>query len=256
MNPTPAPVSLLPLLIFLFFVYLLPSLFLYLVANKSKTKGGWLAWIPVARLLLLCRMGRISPWWSLTAMIPVLGIVALFVLCYHMPKCLGVRWQRRLLAAIPVVGFFYIGYLAFHYKPALDAEGRVAGVQPLRTNTTQEIAAIVVCFFAAIPLVGMEVAMAVPAFKHVRATAQEVSVQNNLRQLSRAADRYFIETGETLVRYEDLVGPGKFVAELRSAGGENYETAFRVITAGQTYYSLLVPALDRRVVFNSEQGSP
>jgi hypothetical protein len=132
-EPTPAPVSLLPLLIFLFFVYLLPSLFLYLVANKSKTKGGWLAWIPVARLLLLCRMGRISPWWSLTAMIPVLGIVALFVLCYHMPKCLGVRWQRRLLAAIPVVGFFYIGYLAFHYKPALDAEGRVAGAASRQT---------------------------------------------------------------------------------------------------------------------------
>lgn len=259
MTPAPTPpYGLISFLLVLFLGYIYPSLCLYKIANKAKTEGGWLAWVPGANLVLLCRLGRVSPWWALATTVPFLGIIPMIALFYHMPKCLGVRRTGRILAAIPIVGFFYVGYLAFFFKPALDAEGRVAGVEPLRINTTQEIAAAALCMFLAILMLGLETAMAVPAFKKVRDTAREVAVQNNLRQLSCAADEYFIETGETLVRYGDLVGPDKPVKELKSVAGEDYQTVFRVISAGQTYYSILVPALDRRVSYSAAQngGAP
>ncbi|WP_199226824.1 hypothetical protein [Opitutus sp. ER46] len=70
--------------------------------------------------------------------------------------------------------------------------------------------------------VGLVAAMAIPAFQKVRASSQDKAVLNNLRQLSSAADQYYLETGKTTATYDDLVGPDKYVRQLHSVAGEDY----------------------------------
>jgi len=92
--------------------------------------------------------------------------------------------------------------------------------------------------------------MAIPAFNKVRATSQKNVVTNNLRQISSAADQYFLETGFTTVAYTDLVGSGKYISQLNKAGSEDYAAAFGTITLGYTSLTISVPALAASVGYD------
>lgn len=70
--------------------------------------------------------------------------------------------------------------------------------------------------------IGMMSAMAIPAFQKVRANSADTAIENNLRQLSAAADQYYLETGKDTAAYDDVVGPGKFIESLEPVAGEDY----------------------------------
>lgn len=70
--------------------------------------------------------------------------------------------------------------------------------------------------------VGMLAAMAIPAFQKVRVASQEKAILNNLRQLSAAADQYYLENGTDKAQFKDLVGPDKYIKSLTPVVGEDY----------------------------------
>lgn len=76
-------------------------------------------------------------------------------------------------------------------------------------------------------IIGLLAAMAIPAFQKVRANSQDKAVTNNLRQLSSAADQYFLETGNTSVTAADLVGTNssQYIKNLSTVAKEVYPTA-------------------------------
>lgn len=49
------------------------------------------------------------------------------------------------------------------------------------------------------------------------------AVLNNLRQIAAAADQYYLETGKTSVTLAELVGPEKYIKQLKPVDGESYE---------------------------------
>ena len=51
---------------------------------------------------------------------------------------------------------------------------------------------------------------------------QQKSIMNNLRQLSAAADQYFLEQGVDKVDAGKLIGPNAYIKELRPVAGESY----------------------------------
>lgn len=55
-------------------------------------------------------------------------------------------------------------------------------------------------------IVGLLAAIAVPTFVKIRASSQDKAVTNNLRQLSNAANQYYLESGHTTVESSVLVG--------------------------------------------------
>lgn len=63
---------------------------------------------------------------------------------------------------------------------------------------------------------------------------QQKAVMNNLRQLSAAADQYFLEQGVSKVTVAQLVGtePGKYIKAIKPAAGESYPGTM-VIEQGQ-----------------------
>lgn len=75
-------------------------------------------------------------------------------------------------------------------------------------------------------IIGLLAAMAIPAFQKVRASSQDKAVTNNLRQLSAAADQYFLETGFSTVESGELVGSesSQYIKAVAQVARETYST--------------------------------
>jgi LysM repeat protein len=80
--------------------------------------------------------------------------------------------------------------------------------------------------------------------------ATAAAIRSNLRQLATAARQYQLAHNVSTVGYNDLVGPGKPIKELKPVAGENYSTlnfgpnvtGVSVTTANGTTISMDVPS--------------
>jgi type IV pilus assembly protein PilA len=93
--------------------------------------------------------------------------------------------------------------------------------QPIRQSafTLVEIMIVVV-------IIGLLAAMAIPAFQKVRTNSQDKAVFNNARQLSAAADQYYLENGVSAVVRSLLIGPTTYVKALNTVASEAYPAGF------------------------------
>jgi type IV pilus assembly protein PilA len=71
-------------------------------------------------------------------------------------------------------------------------------------------------------IIGLLAAMAIPAFQKVRTASQDKTVLNNARQLSAAADQYYLENGVSTVASSNLVGPTNYVKAINTVASETY----------------------------------
>lgn len=74
-------------------------------------------------------------------------------------------------------------------------------------------------------IIGLLAAMAIPAFQKVRASSQDKAVLNNLRQLSSAADQYFLEKGVSTVDRTELIGGNSthYIKTISTVANETYD---------------------------------
>ncbi len=86
-------------------------------------------------------------------------------------------------------------------------------------------------------IIGLSAAMAIPAFQKVRQSSQDKAVLNNARQLSAAADQFFLENGVTSALSTSLVGATNYVKALNLVANETYPVAF---TQGSTITVLAI----------------
>ena len=75
-------------------------------------------------------------------------------------------------------------------------------------------------------IIGLLAAMAIPAFQKVRASSQDKTVLNNMRQLGGAADQYFLEFGTSSARLTALVGSSNYIKALNTVANESYPLNF------------------------------
>jgi hypothetical protein len=117
------------LLIFAIAGYVIGSFFLMRVFEKAGVQGKWRAWVPVYNSLVAAKLGDLSPWVMLGAIvaaallgqIPVigwllslLGVAAWVLSGWRIGRKLGKDWPYLLLWLIPGVGtLIWIGILAF-----------------------------------------------------------------------------------------------------------------------------------------------
>jgi magnesium-transporting ATPase (P-type) len=62
-------------LIFLLAMYVYVALALQTIAQKTNTENGWLAWIPIANIILMLNIARKPIWWIVLFLIPLVGLV-------------------------------------------------------------------------------------------------------------------------------------------------------------------------------------
>jgi type IV pilus assembly protein PilA len=75
-------------------------------------------------------------------------------------------------------------------------------------------------------IIGLLAAMAIPAFQKVRSASQDKTVMNNARQLSGAADQYYLENGVSTVTLGNLIGSSNYVKALNLVANETYPDAY------------------------------
>src|ERR1700675_2460351 len=71
-------------------------------------------------------------------------------------------------------------------------------------------------------IIGLLAAMAIPAFQKVRRASQDKTILNNARQLSGAADQYYLENGVSTVTLGNLIGTTNYVKALNLVANETY----------------------------------
>jgi type IV pilus assembly protein PilA len=75
-------------------------------------------------------------------------------------------------------------------------------------------------------IIGLLAAMAIPAFQKVRVASQDKAVLNNARQMSAAADQYYLEAGASYANSSSLVGATNYVKSLNTVASESYPTIY------------------------------
>ncbi len=113
-----------------------------------------------------------------------------------------------------------------HQPPLLTPERISFRIQqyPMNRNVKSSKGFTLVEIMIVVVIIGLLAAMAIPAFQKVRASSQDKAVLNNLRQLSSAADQYFLEKGVTSVNTTVLVGTDttQYLKPIQLVAGESY----------------------------------
>ncbi|KAA9089937.1 large exoprotein [Microbacterium radiodurans] len=115
--------------------YLISSFFFMKLFEKAGVQGKWRAWVPVYREMVFAKLGDLSPWVMLGAILigSILGsstsafgigfifyllpIAALVMASYRVGLKLGKDWPLLLLYLIPTLGqFIWLGIAAFSHS--------------------------------------------------------------------------------------------------------------------------------------------
>src|SRR3984893_9770999 len=94
-------------------VYVYMALALQTIARKTNTKNDWLAWIPIANMVLLLEIARKPLWWLLLLVIPLVNVVISIVVWVAVAEARGKPSWWGLLMIVPGVNLIVPGYLAW-----------------------------------------------------------------------------------------------------------------------------------------------
>jgi len=85
---------------------------LMVMARKTGTGPEWLAWIPLANLLLMCRIGGKSGAWVVLLLVPLVNVLFAVLLFVAMARERGKPAAAGVLVLVPVVNLILPFYLA------------------------------------------------------------------------------------------------------------------------------------------------
>ena len=98
-----------------------------------------------------------------------------------------------------------------------------SGRKGIKAGRGIALAGLIMGYVSFVPAgIGILAAMAIPAFQEVREQAIEKTITNNLRQISAAADIYFLANENEEVTFEELMSGPKYSHEIHSVRGETY----------------------------------
>jgi len=104
--------NLLELLVYIA-LYAYSAFCLQSIAKRTNTENGYLAWIPIANIYLMCKIAGKPGWWLLLLFIPLVNIVIGIILWVGIAKACGKPGWLGILVFVPIVDLVVIGYLAF-----------------------------------------------------------------------------------------------------------------------------------------------
>jgi hypothetical protein len=94
-------------------VYVYMALALQTIATKTGTENAWLAWIPIANLILMLTVAKKPLWWILLFFIPFVNIVMAILVWMAVAEARGKPNWWGILMIVPLVNFIVPGYLAW-----------------------------------------------------------------------------------------------------------------------------------------------
>ena len=83
------------------------------IAHKTQTPRGWLAWIPIGNFILWADIARKPWWWGLLCIVPFVNLVLMALIWMEIAKARQKPEWWGILMAIPMVQYIVPGYLAW-----------------------------------------------------------------------------------------------------------------------------------------------
>ncbi len=93
--------------------YVFTAFAIQTIAKKTNTENAWLAWIPIANLVLLINIARKPIWWIILFLIPIANIVAAVVIGMGVAEARNKPNWWGILMIFPILNFIALGYLAW-----------------------------------------------------------------------------------------------------------------------------------------------
>jgi hypothetical protein len=89
------------------------ALALQTIAKKTNTQNAWLAWIPIANIILMLNIAKKPLWWIILCLIPFVNIVIAIIVWMAIAEARGKPSWWGILLLIPFVNLIVPGYLAW-----------------------------------------------------------------------------------------------------------------------------------------------
>ena len=99
--------------IFMIAFYAYFSYSLQVIARKTSTPDGWMAWIPIINIYLMCKIAGRPGWWLILFLIPLINIIIAVILWMGLAEKRGKPGWLGILMLIPIINIIIPGYLAF-----------------------------------------------------------------------------------------------------------------------------------------------
>lgn len=93
--------------------YIYMALALQTIATKTMTANPWLAWVPIANLVLMLQVAKKPLWWFLLFLVPVVNIVVSIMVWMAVAEARQKPNWWGILTIVPVVNLVVPGYLAW-----------------------------------------------------------------------------------------------------------------------------------------------
>jgi hypothetical protein len=97
----------------LLIAYLFGCYCLKLICAKAGSEPGVLIWLPVLQLFPLLRAARMSGWWFVAWLLPVVNLIAQIVWCFKIVQARGKSVWVAIGLLLPITNLFSLLYLAF-----------------------------------------------------------------------------------------------------------------------------------------------
>jgi hypothetical protein len=115
---TRVPVAMLGGFLFIFLIfglvmYVYVALALQTIAQKTDTENAWLAWIPIANIVLMLNIAKKPIWWIILFFIPLVSFVMYILVWMGIAEERGKPNWWGILLIIPGVNLIVPGYLAW-----------------------------------------------------------------------------------------------------------------------------------------------
>ncbi len=93
--------------------YVWLALCLHIIANKTGSPNGWLAWIPIANLYLMCKVAGRPGWWGILFFIPLVNLIIGIIVWMGIAEARNKPSWLGILMIVPIVNLIIPGVLAF-----------------------------------------------------------------------------------------------------------------------------------------------
>lgn len=93
--------------------YIYAAVCLQIIARKTNTPDGWLAWIPIANFILMLNIAHRPVWWILLLLVPIVNIVIGVIVWMEIAKARRKPQWWGVMTIVPVMNLIAPGYLAF-----------------------------------------------------------------------------------------------------------------------------------------------
>jgi hypothetical protein len=104
------------IMVFLVFAaacYVYMALALQTIADKTNTDNSWLAWIPIANMVLMLNVAKKPIWWIVLFFIPIVNIIFIIIVWMAMAEARGKPSWWGILMIVPVANLITPGVLAW-----------------------------------------------------------------------------------------------------------------------------------------------